>query len=131
MLSEKVSVSIEVTPSSTLLFGSDITVSCIVNITIETTVANIVWVNSDFNLLNITDGILTGSGMKPLIMGDLMLSLDLTLNDVQVSNAGIYTCGTMINDSLDDSAMIEKQYTLTVESKSLFIDNIVLWLLLR
>ena len=58
-------------------------------------------------------------------MDDLILSLDLILNDVQVSNAGVYTCGAIINDTLGDSAMIERQYTLTVESKSLFINNIV------
>ena len=91
------------------------------NITIEATVAQVVWADPEFNPLNITDGILTGSGMNPL---DLMLSLDLTLNDVQVSNAGIYTCGAIINDTLDNSAMIERQYTLTVESKSQFINNI-------
>ena len=86
--------------------------------------AQVVWVDPEFNSLNITDGILTGSGLNPLIMDDLMLSLDLTLNDVQVSNAGIYTCGAIIHD-LDNSGMIERQYTLTVESKSLFINNIV------
>ena len=48
----QVSVSIEVTPSSTLLFGSDITVSCIVNITIEVTVAQVVWTNKQYYLLN-------------------------------------------------------------------------------
>ena len=93
------------------------------NITIEVIVAQVVWADPEFNPLNATDGILIGSGM---IMDDLMLSLDLTLNDVQVSNAGEYTCGTIMNDTLGDSAMIEGQYTLTVESKSLFINNIVI-----
>ena len=84
------------------------------------------WADPEFNPLNASDGILTGSGMNPLTMDDLMLSLDLTLNDVQVSNAGVYTCGAIINDTLGDSAMIERQYTLTVESKSLFLNSIVL-----
>ena len=119
-----IAVSIDVTPStpsSTLLIGSDITVSCEVNITIEVIVAQVVWADPEFNPLSATDGSLTGSGMNPLIMDDLILSLYLILNDVNVSNAGIYTCGTIINDTLDDSALIERQYTLTVESKSLFI----------
>ena len=85
------------------------------NITIDVTVAQVVWVDPKFNPLNTTDGILTGS----------IVSLDLTLIEVQVSNAGVYTCGTMINDTLAESAMIERQYTLTVQSKSLFINNIV------
>ena len=120
-------VSIEVTPSSTLLIGSDITVSCIVNITIEARVAQVVWTDQDFNLLNIIDGNLTGS---ELITDNIMLSLDLMINDVQVSNAGVvYTCYTIIIDHLDDVATTERQYTLTVESKSLFI-IIVMGLLL-
>ena len=93
--------------------------------------AQVVWVDQEFNVLNTTNEILIGSGMNLLIMDDLMLSLDLILNDVQVSNAGVYTCGTIINDTLDGSAMIERQYTLTVESKSLFINNIVMCSLLR
>ena len=96
------------------------------NITIEARVAQVVWADQYFNPINTIDGILTGSGMNPLIMGDLIVSLDLTLNDVQVSNAGVYTCGAIINDTLDESVMIERQYTLTVESKSLFINNIVM-----
>ena len=93
------------------------------NITIDITVVQVVWADPKFNPLNITDEILIGSGM---IMDNLILSLDLTLNDVNISNAGVYTCGTIINDTLDESAMIEGQYTLTVESKSLFINNIVM-----
>ena len=96
------------------------------NITIEVTVIQVVWADPEFYPLNATDGSLTGSRMNQLIMDDLMLSLDLTLNEVQVSNAGIYTCGTIINDTLEDSAIIERQYILTVESKSLFINNIVM-----
>ena len=115
-----IAVSIDVTPSSTLLIGSDITVSCIVNITIEVTVAQVVWTDEDFNPLNTVEGNLI-SGMD-----NLMLSLDLMINEVQASNAGVYTCGAIINDTLGDSATIEKQYTLTVESKFLFINNIVM-----
>ena len=86
------------------------------NITIEVIGTQIVWDDPEFKPLNTTDGILTGS----------IVSLDLTLNDVNVSNAGVYICGTMINDTLGESAMIERQYTLTVESKSLFINNIIM-----
>ena len=96
------------------------------NITIEATGIQVVWADPEFNPLNTSDGILTGSGLNPIIMDDLMLSLHLTFNDVQVSNAGIYTCGAIINDTIGNSAMIERQYTLTVESKSLFINNIFL-----
>ena len=61
------------------------------------------WADPNFDPLDTTDGI-------------------LTFNEVQVSNAGNYTCGAMINDTLGESAMIEGQYTLTVESKSLYIN---------
>ena len=113
--------SVDITPSSTLLIGSDITVSCIVNITIEVTVAQVVWTYQDFNPINAIDGNLTGSGMD-----NLMLSLDLMINEVQASNAGVYICEVIINDTLGDVATIQRQYTLTVESKSLFIINIVI-----
>ena len=51
-----------------------------------------------------------------------MMSLNLTINEVQVSNAGVYICDTLISDTLGDVATIERQYTLTVESKSHFIN---------
>ena len=91
------------------------------NITIEVTLAQVVWTDQDINPLNTIDGNLTGSGMD-----DLILSLDLTINEVQVSNAGVYICEAMINDTLGDVATIQGQHTLTVESKSLFIINIVI-----
>ena len=94
--------------------------SCVVNITIEVTVTQVVWTDPNFILLNKIDGS-TASGMV-----DLMLSLDLMINEVQVSNAGIYICNTIINDTVGDVAMIEKQYTLTAESKSLFIINTIM-----
>ena len=118
-------VSIEVPVSSALLIGSDITVSCMVNITIEVTVAQVVWADQYFNLINTIDGNLTGSGMD-----DLILSIDLTINEVQVSNAGVYICEVIINDTLGDVATILRQYTLTVKSKTLFIVNIAIRLLL-
>ena len=108
--------SIKVPPSSTFLVGSNITVSCIVNITIKVTAYRIVWTDQYFNPF---DGNLTGGGID--LMDDLILSLDLTINEVQVSNAGVYICEAMINDTLGDVTTIQKQYTLTVESKSLFI----------
>ena len=91
------------------------------NITVEVTVAQVVWTDQDFNPINTIDEILDGSGVD-----DLMLSLDLTINEVQVSNAGVYICDTIISDTLGDVATIERQYTLTVESKSHFINNIVM-----
>ena len=115
-----IAVSIEVPSSSTLLIGSDITVSCIVNITIDVTVAQVVWTDQDFNSLNTMEGSLI-SGMD-----NLMLSLELMINEVQVSNAGVYICDTIINDTLGDAATIERQYTLTVESKFLFINTFVM-----
>ena len=83
--------------------------------------AQVVWTDQDFNPLNTIDGNLTGGGMD-----DLILSLDLTINEVKVSNAGVYICEVIINDTLGDVDIIERQYTLTVESKSLFIINIVI-----
>ena len=51
----------------------------------------------------------------------MVLSLDLMINEVQLSNVGVYTCYTITNDTLGDSAMSERHHTLTVESKFLFI----------
>ena len=113
-------VSIEVLPSSTFLVDSNITVSCIVNIIVEVTVAQVVWTDQDFNPLNTIEGNLI-SGMD-----NLMLSLDLIINEVHVSNAGVYTCSAIINDTLGDSATIERHHTLNVASKYLFINNIVM-----
>ena len=115
---------IEVPPSSTLLIGSDITVSCIVNITIEVTASQVVWTDQDSNPLNTVDGNLTGGGID--LMNDLMLSLDLMINKVRVSNAGVYICEAVINDTLGYIDTIQRQYTLTVESKSLFINNTIM-----
>ena len=111
-------ISIQIPPSNTFLIGSDITVSCIVNITIEVIAVQVVWTDQYLNPLNTIDRTLIGSAMD-----DLVLSLDLVISKVHVSNAGVYTCGTIINDTLGDSTMIERQYTLNVESKFLFINN--------
>ena len=89
------------------------------NITIEVAASQVVWTDQDFNPLNTIDGILTGIGMDPI--DDIILSLDLMINEVQVSNAGVYTCYTIINDTLGDSVVNDAQHTLTVESKSLNI----------
>ena len=56
----------------------------------------------------------------------MVLSLDLMINEVQVSNAGVYICEAIINDTLGYVDTIQKQYTLTVESKSLFFNNTVM-----
>ena len=95
-----------------------------VNITIEVTASQVVWTDQYFNPLNTIDGNLTGGGIN--LMDDLILSLDLMISKVQVSNAGVYICEAMINDTLGDVATIQKQYTLTVESKSLFIMNTIM-----
>ena len=87
------------------------------NITIEVTAYQVVWADQYFNLLNAVHGNLTGDGID--LMDDLILSLDLMINEIQVSNAGVYICEAMINDTLGDVATIQKEYTLTVESKSL------------
>ena len=81
------------------------------------------WADPEFNRLNAVDEILTGSGMNQLIMDNSIVSLNLTFNDVNVINVGVYTCGAIINDTLGDSARIERRYTLKVESKSLFINK--------
>ena len=91
------------------------------NITIEVTASQVVWTDQDFNPINTINEILDGSGVK-----DLILSLNHTINEVQVSNAGVYICDTLISDTLGDVATIERQYTLTVESKSHFINNHVI-----
>ena len=84
-----------------------------VNIAIEVTAHQVVWTDQYFNPINTIDR------MDP--MDDIMLSLDLVINEVQVFSAGVYTCSAIINDTLGDSAMSERHYTLTIESKSLFI----------
>ena len=89
------------------------------NITIEVKASQVVWTDQYFNPLNTIDENLTGIGMN-----DLILSLDLTINEVQVYNAGVYICEAVINDTLGYVDTIQRQYTLTVESKSLFINNI-------
>ena len=82
------------------------------NITIEVTVAQVMWTDQHFILRNTTD--------EMDLMDDLLLFLDLMIHEVQVSNAGVYTCYAIINDTLGDSATIERHHTLTVESKSFF-----------
>ena len=89
------------------------------NITIEVTVAQVMWTDQNFNPINTIDGNLMGSGIDP--MDYIILSLDLIIGKVQVSNAGVYTCYTILNDTLGVVATIERQFSQTVESKSLFI----------
>ena len=44
-------------------------------------------------------------------------SLDLTFDVVSVSNAGEYTCGAIVEDSMGESIQVMSNFTLFVESK--------------
>ena len=69
-----------------------------------------------------------GSGENDVLSMEQRItqSLDLTFDVVTVSNAGEYTCGANLSDSMGKSIQVMSNLTLFVESK--LIINVLFWL---
>ena len=90
------------------LIGTNIVVSCVVDISFEPLAVQLSWIDAEFNSLNTTSWMYyNGSGVDTFPVDHLILSLDLR---IKLYNVGVYTCRCMINDTLGDFAVIEKQY---------------------
>ena len=79
-----------------------------VDISFKALAVQLSWIDAEFNSLNKTNWMyINDSSMDTLSVNHLTLSLDLR---IKLCNVGVYTCRCMINDTLGDFTMVEKQY---------------------
>ena len=89
------------------LDGTDVKATCTLYISIELSSVQLVW---------FLDGIVNST--EHVGGGAVSLSLDLNLDSVNASDAGLYTCGAMVTDALGDMANITRDYELFVQRES-------------
>ena len=90
------------------------TVTCTLFFNLELSSLQIVWF-----FVNVTNSthFEGGSGKGSLLMSNSSQSVDLTLDSMDVSNAGIYSCEAILADSVGKIANISRNHTLFVQSK--------------
>ena len=93
---------------------TDATVTCTLYFNLELISLQMVWI-----FVNVTNstGFEGGSGKGGLFRGNGSQSHDLTLDLVDVSIAGIYSCEAILADSVGEIANISRNHTLFVQSK--------------
>ena len=95
------------------LDGTDVKATCTLNISIELSSVQLVW----FLDVIINSTMFVGGGAS--YMGySVSFSLDLNLDSINASDAGLYTCRAMITDALGDMANITRDYELFVQRES-------------
>ena len=95
------------------LNGTDVKATCTLNISIELSSVQLVWFLD--GIVNST--MFVGGGVS--YMGDTVsLSLDLNVDSVNASDAGLYTCRAMVTDALGDITNISRDYELFVQCES-------------
>ena len=95
------------------LDGTDVKATCTVNISIELSSVQLVWFLD--GIVNSTEFV---SGDAPHMEGTVSLSLDLNVDSVNTSDAGLYTCRAMVTDALGDIKNITRDYELVVQCES-------------
>ncbi len=115
-----IAVSVDAPVQSTYLAGnSDISIRCTLDVNVQLNSLQLVWVSYD--IVNMTE-LTFGSGDNDVLSMEQRItqSLDLTFDIVSVSNAGEYTCGANLEDSMGESILVTSNLTLFVESKHCF-----------
>ena len=95
------------------LDGTDIKATCTLNISIKLSSVQLIWFLD--GIVNSTE--LVGGG-APYMGDNVSLSLDLNVDSVNASDAGLYTCRAMVTDTLGDMANISRDYELFVQCES-------------
>ena len=95
------------------LDGTDFKATCTLNISVELNSVKLLWFLD--GIVNSTE--LVG-GDAPYMGDTVSLSLDLNVDSVNASDAGLYTCRAMVTDTLRDMANITRDYELFVQCES-------------
>ncbi len=121
-----IAVSVDAPVQSTYLAGdSDISIRCTLDVNVQINSLQLVWVSHD--IVNMTELTFASGDKSALSMEQrITQSLDLTFDIVSVSDAGVYTCGANLEDSMGESILVMSSLTLFVESK--LIINALFWL---
>ncbi len=121
-----IAASVDAPVQSTYLAGdSDISIRCTLDVNVQLNSLRLVWVS--YEIVNMTE-LIIGSGDNDVLSMEQRItqSLDLTFDIVNVSDAGEYTCGANLEDSMGESILVMSNLTLFVESK--LIINVLFWL---
>ena len=96
--------------------GLEFSITATVNISdiVDIQSLNITWSDSSGNE-QIGTSEVVGSGMSELNPG--VSALDLTFSSLKLSQAGVYTIGLLISDLNGSIAVIQRSYSLVVQSK--------------
>ena len=106
--------SLDVPSQSVFILGeTDATVACTLFFNLELSSLQMVWFFVNVTSLSNFTQFESGS----LFRSNGSQSLDLTLDLVDVSNAGIYSCEAFLVDSVGEIANISRNHTLFVQSK--------------
>ena len=90
---------------------TDATVTCTLFFNLEHISLQMIW-------FFVSTGFEGGSGEGDLFFrGDGSQSLDLTLDSVYTSDAGIYSCSAFLVDSVGETANISRNHILFIQSK--------------
>ena len=95
------------------LNGTDVKATCTLNISIELSSVQLVWFFDA--IVNSTE--IFGGGAS-YMKDTVSLSLDLNVDSVNTSDAGLYTCRAMVTDALGDITNITRDYELFVQRES-------------
>ena len=89
---------------------------------VELSSLNFAWflddlINSTMMDFNQGSGSNSGMGLQPLPEDDtiLQLTLDLNIDVVNVTDAGVYTCGSILTDALGIMANVTTEHTVFVQ----------------
>ncbi len=89
---------------------------------VELSSLNFAWflddlINSTMMDFNEGSGSNSGMGLQPLPEDDtiLQLTLDLNIDEVNVTDAGVYTCGSILTDAIEIVANVTTEHTVFVQ----------------
>ena len=100
-------------PEATFSVSQNLTISCEVSILVSNLTVDLSWVDMNNNEVNDTEDIYVDSEQS---LNDYV-SLDLVIEDIKVSHAGVYTCIATLVDNIG-SATINRTHAVNVQSKN-------------
>ena len=100
-------------PVTTSFVSQNLTISCEVSILVSNLTVDLSWVDMNNNEVNDTEDIYVDSEQS---LNDYV-SLDLVIEDIKVSHAGVYTCIATLVDNIGN-ATINRTHAVNVQSKN-------------
>ena len=100
-------------------YHSNFTVTCTASLSVELNevVVQVIWTDPYLQVINMTTGdISVGSGLyTKMFMNINTYSLDLNFNNLQASQVGNYTCGSIFIDQHNKPFILQRQFIVFVQ----------------